>query len=207
MGRIGRRPLRGCECAARSVRLALARRRGTRVRTVALAAAILGVGLASPSAVFHAPAAQAQSREWTTYHNARHGFSIAYPRARFSDEPANESEDGRLVLSRDGKAQLLVGAFVNDGGTTLAAYRAYLLENNYRGATLDYAPVRAKWFVLSGTRDGTMFYERVSFMCGGQLINSWALLYPVEARRIWDPVVERVARTYSPGAGRDGECG
>jgi hypothetical protein len=156
---------------------------------------------------FFGMSAQAQSREWTTYQNTLHGFSIAYPRARFSDQPANESDDGRLVLSRDGQAQLLVGAFVNEEKTTLAAYRDYLLENNYRGATLDYAPIRDRWFVLSGTRDGTMFYERVSFMCGGQLINSWALLYPAEARRTWDPVVERIARTYSPGAGRDGECG
>jgi hypothetical protein len=39
--------------------------------------------------------------------------------------------------------------------------------------------VRDTWFVLSGTRDGTIFYERVTFTCGGKLINSWAMLYPV----------------------------
>lgn len=144
--------------------------------------------------------------DWTTYRNARHGFIIGYPTARFADDPANESEDGRLLVSKDGAAKLLVGAFANAESATLSDYRAYLLEKSYTGAQIDYAPVRAKWFVLSGTRDGTMFYERVSFTCGGRLINSWAMLYPAEQRGIWDPVVERIARTYSAGAGRDGAC-
>lgn len=144
--------------------------------------------------------------DWTTYRNARHGFSIAYPTAPFADEPANESEDGRLVQSKDGATRLLVGAFANAEQMSLADYRAYLLEKNYSGAAIDYAPVRDKWFVLSGTRDGTMFYERVSFTCGGKLINSWAILYPATDRKTWDRVLERIARTYVAGAGRDGTC-
>ena len=52
------------------------------------------------------------------------------------------------------------------------------------------------WFVLSGTRDGTMFYERVTFTCGGRRINSWAMLYPVAERRLYDRIVEQVARSY-----------
>ena len=50
------------------------------------------------------------------------------------------------------------------------------------------------------------FYERVSFTCGGQLINSWAMIYPKAERRFYNRVVEAVARTYSPGAGRTGQC-
>lgn len=162
-------------------------------------AALLGM----PSSVM---SAGAMSGDWTTYRNARHGFTIAYPTARFAEDPASESEDGRMLVSKDGAARLLVGAFENAESSSLADYRAYLIENNYAGAQIDYAPVRAKWFVLSGTRDGTMFYERVSFTCGGRLINSWALLYPADQRRTWDAVLERIARTYSAGAGRDGAC-
>lgn len=168
--------------------------------TAPVAAMVLVAGAAS------AWSAGIGGGDWTTYRNARNGFSIAYPTARFPDDPVNESEDGRLVVSKDGSVRLLVGAFENAESTTLADYRTYLLENNYSGAQIDYAPVRDKWFVLSGTRDGTMFYERVSFTCGGKLINSWAILYPAGERRTWDPVLERIARTYSPGAGRRGTC-
>ncbi len=66
--------------------------------------------------------------------------------------------------------------FENDSQSTLDDYRQQLLAENYTGAKIDYAPVKDKWFVLSGTRGDTHFYERVSFTCGGKLINSWALL-------------------------------
>ena len=91
--------------------------------------------------------------------------------------------EGRLLVSRDGNARLLIGAFGNDERLSLRAYRQYLLERNYPGASIDYAPVRKNWFVLSGERDGVMFYERVSFTCGGRLITSWAMFYPVAERR------------------------
>ena len=105
-----------------------------------------------------------------------------------------------------GGARLLVGAFANDTEATLAEYREQLLSENYQGADIDYAPVRKRYFVLSGTRGDMHFYERVSFTCVGKLINSWALLYPVSERKTYDRIVEAIARTYSPGAGRSGEC-
>jgi hypothetical protein len=44
-----------------------------------------------------------------------------------------------------------------------------------------------------------MFYERVTFTCGGRLINSWAILYPAGERRVYDRILEKVARSYRPG--------
>ena len=73
---------------------------------------------------------------------------------------------------------------------------------SWRGALCVIVPL----VVVSGTRGDMHFYERVSFTCGGKLINSWALLYPVSERHIYDRVVEAVARTYQPGSGRTGEC-
>lgn len=145
-------------------------------------------------------------RDWASVHNERHGFLIAYPSEVFQQISEPNTDEGRVLHSRDGKAQLLVGAFVNDDETTLQAYRDYLLQENYPGAQIDYAPMRGKWFVLSGTIGDREFYERVSFTCGGRLINSWAMIYPKAENRFYDRVVEAVSRTYSPGAGRTGHC-
>ena len=41
---------------------------------------------------------------------------------------------------------------------------------------------------------------------GGRIINSWAMIYPAGERRIYDSVVERVAKSYAPGAGARGDC-
>ena len=154
------------------------------------------------------PAAAAGKRfsDWVTLHNARHGFSIAYPLDIFTEKAEPASDEGRVFESPDGKARLLVGAFENASETNIKDYRDFVIEQNYPGAKIDYAPVKDRWFILSGERDGTMFYERVSFTCGGRLINSWAMLYPVAERKLYDRVVEAVSRTYSAGAGPDGSC-
>jgi hypothetical protein len=156
-------------------------------------AALAGLGAIESAAQSYAP-----NEEVATYLNKRHGFTLSYPTARFSpQEPL--SEDGRVWVSHDGNAKLLAGALANDEGMSLGEYRQFLLKESYAGAEIDYAPMRDTWFVLSGTRDGTMFYERVTFTCGGRRINSWAMLYPVGERQIYDRIVEKVARTYRAG--------
>jgi hypothetical protein len=143
---------------------------------------------------------------WATVKNERHGFAIAYPADVFEQKEEPKTDEGRVFVSKDGKAKLLVGAFENSEKSTLEDYRQFLLDEQYKDANIDYAPVKKTWFVLSGMHNGEMFYQRVSFTCGGQLINSWAMLYPADERKTYDRVVEAVARTYSPGAGRTGEC-
>ncbi|HPG89408.1 MAG TPA: hypothetical protein PLD46_07115 [Hyphomicrobium sp.] len=171
----------------------------TRSRLWALGATFflsaIGTALAGPRLV-----------EWETVRNERHGFAIAYPRDVFEQKSPPTTDEGRVLVSKDGKAKLLVGAFENADNDSLEVYRKYLLDEHYAGAEIDYAPVKRRWFVLSGTQNGQAFYERVSFTCGGKLINSWAMLYPASESKTYDRVVEAVARTYMPGAGRSGVC-
>ncbi len=143
---------------------------------------------------------------WEKITNERYSFRIAYPGNVFAKDSGRRSEEGRVIVSRDGKSKLIVGTFENDSATTLDEYRRQLLTENYPGADIDFAPRKRKWFIISGTQGKVHFYEKVSFTCGGRLINSWALYYPVNERRYWDRVVEAIAPTYSPGAGRTGRC-
>lgn len=145
------------------------------------------------------PAAAQGAAEATTYRNQRYGFSLSYPNRQFRAR-GPFMEEGRLWISRDGNARLLAVALPNADGMSLEDYRALVLERRYPGAELDYAPLRKSWFVVSGTRDDTMFYERVTFTCGGRLINRWAMLYPVAERSRYDRIVEQVAKSYRAGA-------
>ena len=144
--------------------------------------------------------------DWATVHNERHGFTIAYPVSVFEQKAPPTTDQGRVLVSKDGKAKLLIGAFDNSENSTLGAYRDYLMKGQWAGSNIDYAPIRQKWCVLSGTRNGEMFYERVSFTCGGKLINSWVMTYPAAERKVYDRVLEAIARTYLPGAGKKGSC-
>lgn len=89
-------------------------------------------------------------------------------------------------------------------GEIIASYRRSIIESRYASARFDYAPVRDTWFVLSGTRGQEMFYERVSFACGGDAILSWQMAYRTADRR-FDPIVEEIHRKYRYHADR-GPC-
>ena len=170
-----------------------------------MVSAVVRIGLAAGLVGLSAIGVAAQDQAGTaTYRNERHGFSLSYPAGTFDAQPPPASDQGRAFLSRDGNARLLAGALANPDGVNLRDYRALVLQRSYEGAAIDYAPVGSTWFVLSGTRDGLMFYERVTFTCGGRLINSWAMLYPAAERRVYDRIVEQVARSYRPG---ESSCG
>ena len=100
--------------------------------------------------------------------------------------------------SRD-RARLLVGALENHEGHTIASYMNMLRRQSYAGYAVDYAPRGATWFVLSGQNARDDFYEKVMFSCSGHVINSVALIYPVESKREFDPVVEGIEKTFRPG--------
>ncbi len=165
--------------------------------------ALFLVVLGSASA---ASAASKKFGDWATLRNERHGFLIAYPVKVFPQQASRTTDEGQVFYSSDGRAQLLVGAIANEQATTLRAYRRFLLKENYAGADIDYAPVRKRWFILSGTIGDEIFYQRVNFTCGGRLINSWAMIYPKAENHFYDGVVEAIAPAYKPGSGRSGNC-
>jgi len=149
------------------------------------------------------PAAQSLAQDsggLATYRNERHGFSLSYPAAQFIALPS-ATEDGRQFVSKDGSARLLVGTLPNFDNKNLRDYRTFVLNESYPGAKVDYAPVRDSWFVVSGVRNGTAFYQRVNFVCGGRSINSWAVLFPEAQKAVYEPIIDQVHRDYRLGTG------
>jgi hypothetical protein len=193
----------GVNCSQTGFGLCEAHRAMTGIREMALGAGFLVI---SAMTALAGPRLDAKLDDWATLKNERHGFAIAYPVDVFEQKSEPTTDEGRVLLSKDGKAKLLVGAFENADDKTLEDYRQFLLDEQYAGADIDYDVIKQRWFVLSGTHNGEIFYQRVSFTCGGQLINSWAMIYPEAERKTYDRVLEAVARTYLPGAGKTGAC-
>lgn len=179
----------------------------TNIRRFGHLAAFSATVLAVISAGDSAEARKRSFGDWGSINDRRYGFQIAYPAEVLFPVDTPSGAEGRVLQSADGKAKLLVAAFPNVEKLSIEDYRKFLLDGNYAGAKIDYSPVRDRWFVLSGERGAFTFYERVTFSCGGQLINSWAMLYPTAEKRTYDRVLETIAKTYTPGAGPDGNCG
>jgi len=150
--------------------------------------------------------ATAQDLRWTSVAIPASGVSLRVPLSIFEAMPVGNGAEGQLFLAKGGEAQLLLGGFRNDDGRSLAKHRRVLLTKNYAGASIDYAPKRKRWFVISGTMDERTFYQRVAFSCSGRLINSWAMIYPTRRKRFYDRLVERMHGSFKSGCGPEGDC-
>jgi hypothetical protein len=149
-------------------------------------------------------AVPAQTREvvsgWVSYVNERFGFTFRYPTSVFEPERRTEAGDGEVFAGVRGlEGRLLVGALENADRHTVASYMNFIRRESYSGYNIDYAPRGQTWFVLSGENDQNVFYEKVMFSCGGRIISSFALLYPIASKAMFDPVVEGVEKTFRPG--------
>jgi hypothetical protein len=138
---------------------------------------------------------------WVPYVNERYGFSFSYPAAVFQSKHISEAGDGEAFAAIEGDGRLLVGAFENVERHTVQSYRAFVRERSYSGFDVSYAPRGRTWFVLSGESGTQVYYEKVMFSCGGRIINSFALIYPIASKQLFDPIVEGVENTFRPGRG------
>jgi hypothetical protein len=164
-----------------------------------LCALALVVGLSSLLASGAARAAL----DWVPYVNERFGFSLRYPANLFAPERRSDAGDGEVFAGVRGRGRLLVGALENSDGHTIGSYLNMIRQQSYADYNVDYAPRGATWFVLSGENGRDVFYEKVMFSCGGRIINSFALIYPIESKREFDPIVEGIEKTFRPGQ----DCG
>ncbi|NJL08205.1 MAG: hypothetical protein HC900_08010 [Methylacidiphilales bacterium] len=148
-------------------------------------------------------AAQQPAEQWITYKNPRFGTTADVPRhllPRQLPDPVNG--DGRRWSSTDGRATLAVFGSFNALELTPERYvediHADLL------AHADYRRTTATWFVISGTKDDVVFYNRCNFTPDLHVQHCIALSYPASDARAWDAAVTRISKSLRIGRGLDG---
>jgi hypothetical protein len=132
-----------------------------------------------------ATSSQAQI-QWATYTNVRYAFAVDYPRDVFTE---SGNSDG--------------ATFKTDApGVELRAWGSYNIENKsprayvteyYAGKTLSYSSVKRDSYVVSGTNDGAIFYDRCNFT--GDRVLCVSLVYPAAQKAKWDKIVASVSRS------------
>ena len=162
------------------------------------------VGVATVGAL---PQRRGRASRWTTYQDARFGFALKYPTDVFVFDPAPANDKVRTFVSHDGQALLRIFAAQNSAGMSLAKYRRSVIEERYAGVVFGRTPQRRFWFVLSGTRDEMMLYERITFSCDGRSVHGWQMIYPLSERTFYDRIADEVHRNYSHGDSADAHCG
>jgi hypothetical protein len=173
--------------------------------------AALGVAGALTTAALIALPALASRRDlgWLTYRDKTFAYGFDYPTVIFKPAEGDPTatltdskrRSGRVFKSTDGKAFLLTAAFENTGRLDLDSYKQRVASSAYKDAKVEYQRTADTFFVLSGTRGKDIFYERVTFSCGGRVVNVWTMTYPRTESGLYDRIVEEVARTFRPTEG------
>jgi hypothetical protein len=165
---------------------------------------IIGIGVAALAGIFgvgaHFPV-WAQAGAWERYRSERFGYSLLFPADLLS--PREESQNGQGVefVSEDGRIRLKVLVVYNEDRVTPEQYRAALIKEFPQYGAIEYGPMGQSWFVLSGVRGSSIYYQKVMFACGGRLINAFALTYPEERKGAYDPIVTSIEKNFHPASG------
>jgi serine/threonine-protein kinase len=123
------------------------------------------------------------------YVNPRFGVAALTPKGwRAGPEP--ENGDGRMFTSPDGAASLAIyGSYRNSPvGEDMAR-----LAQAGDGETVTYQKRGKKFVVVSGLRDGKVFYRKSLLSCGDGVWNSMTLTYPAVQKAQYDALTARIA--------------
>ena len=155
----------------------------TPARRAAAIAARLGAAAGATALLM----AAAPAGQWSTYANARFGYSICYPAAQLTAEPEADNGDGRVFNGADGSSLRVYGSN-NARGQTLA--KAYA-EERARHKSISYQRIKGNWYVLSGRDGDELFYIR-SLLANGQF-KTFELRYPAAKAATWNPLAARIS--------------
>lgn len=143
--------------------------------------------------------AHAATSPWLSERDAGLGFKYSYPRALFSRIEGDGKPSFHYFASQNSEAKFLVGGWNNSQHQTPEGFKRWLVANVGGYDELTYRPRGRSWFVLSGYRGDSIYYEKVMFSCGGSLVNVLAITYPVDQRELYDRIVEHMEDTFKPG--------
>jgi hypothetical protein len=146
-------------------------------------------------------AAWPQGFDWQNYRSERFGYSLLFPADVFTPRGKSPNGDGFEFVARDGEAKLKVFAAYNTENIGLVEYRAAVVRDFAGYDKLVYGPMGQSWFVLSGVRGGSVYYQKVLFSCGGRVINAFALSYPSQERREYDDIVTGIEKSFHTSSG------
>jgi hypothetical protein len=151
------------------------------------------------AAVIPVGVGRAATQSWSYEQDADLGFRYAYPPTLFSEIGGDDKPAFHYFVSHDTDAKFLVGAWDNREGKTPDEFKRWLVTNAGGYEEVTYRPRGRSWFVLSGYRGDDIYYEKVMFSCGGQVVNVMAITYPTERRDLYDQFVEHMEDAFKPG--------
>jgi hypothetical protein len=127
------------------------------------------------------------------YANTKYGYVIAWPKKYLKAEDEADDGGGKMFTSSDDKASMACWAYFNNVTTPLQ--KGYQEAQKEPGIQVTYKHMGPDFFVVSGIRDGKIFYRKT--VKGKTAQASFELTYDPALKQAFDPVVGDLAKSLS----------
>jgi hypothetical protein len=152
-------------------------------------------------AIFFGLPASAQDLMWRVYDDAEHGCELEYPATIFSADAARPDQPRRFSSSDENVYFRILGT-VNSAGWTPAEIKRKYLGASMPGKVV-YERTKAEFLVLSGYRNGNIFYTKVVVSDDRRVACILDLTYPRAMKRKFDDIVTRMSRSFEVASARE----
>ncbi len=128
--------------------------------------------------------------KYETYANARFGYLISYP-ANLIPQGEATNGDGQIFSSDDGTEMRVYGSNLLLNETLKKEYAALLKDY---GASATYKTIGKNFFVISGKKDGKIFYRKTIENADGTFI-TFTIEYDEAKRTTYDKIVTAIVKS------------
>jgi len=130
---------------------------------------------------------------YKTYSNTRFGYSISYPSDLIVPQGEADNGDGQKFLAKDECAEMLVyGRLKLEANDTLK--KIYNTAIADLGDKATYKVLKSNWFVVSGKRNGKIYYQKT--MLKRDIFITFSIEYDESKNATYDAVTTRIVKSF-----------
>jgi hypothetical protein len=146
-------------------------------------------------AMLWAAAASAQALDWRVFEEGEHGCRLDYPGAIFSSDDPEPGAPRRFSGSAENVYFRVLGT-ENTANWSPAEIRQRYLGASMPGRVV-YERTKERFLVLSGYRNGNIFYTKVVVSNDRRVACILDITYPRAMKEQFDRIVTRMSRSFS----------
>jgi hypothetical protein len=128
--------------------------------------------------------------KWATYENARFDYSIAYPADLFTPQGEADNGDGQIFSGKSAEMRVF-GSMMLLNETLLKEFNAVVKQHK----NVSYKTYRKNFFVVSGTEDGRIFYQKTVARPEDNFL-TFRIEYAADVRADYDKLIKKMADSF-----------